>query len=190
MMRLYKLFYYVLNARRFRYLDIKALVRRSVRVTGKQFISIGGGTIIQRQGWIGAWHVLESHPVLDISTNCAIGDFCHISAIKSVVIEDSVLIANNVYISDNLHEYRDITTPIIRQPIILKGPVRVGQGSWIGENVCIMGANVGKNCVIGANSVVTTDIPDYSVAVGSPARVINYFDQETQKWVKPMQPIN
>lgn len=48
----------------------------------------------------------------------------------------------------------------------------IGEGSWIGENVCVCGANIGKHCVIGANSVVTKDIPDYSVAVGCPARII------------------
>lgn len=44
------------------------------------------------------------------------------------------------------------------------------------ENVCVCGASIGKHCVIGANSVVTTDIPDYSVAVGSPAKVVKQFD--------------
>lgn len=49
----------------------------------------------------------------------------------------------------------------------------IGEGSWLGENVCVIGANIGKHCVIGANSVVTKDIPDYSIAVGAPAKIIN-----------------
>jgi acetyltransferase-like isoleucine patch superfamily enzyme len=48
--------------------------------------------------------------------------------------------------------------------------------------VSIIGANVGKNSVIGANSVVTSDIPDYSVAVGAPAKVIKRFNQDTKRW--------
>ena len=61
--------------------------------------------------------------------------------------------------------------------------VSIGDGSWIGENVCILGANIGKHSVIGANSVVLQDIPDYCVAVGSPARVVRKYDFETKKWV-------
>ena len=60
--------------------------------------------------------------------------------------------------------------------------VVVGEGSWLGENVCVMGASIGKHCVIGANAVVTRDVPDYSVAVGCPARVIKRYNPVTQQW--------
>jgi acetyltransferase-like isoleucine patch superfamily enzyme len=93
------------------------------------------------------------------------------------------LTANNVYISDNLHSYEDISVPVIKQPVRFKKAVLIGSGSWIGENVSIIGASVGRNCVIGANSVVTRDIPDYSVAVGAPAVVIRQFDQRAGAWV-------
>jgi len=103
--------------------------------------------------------------------------------VRYVCIGDNVLTANNVYISDNLHEYEDITVPIMHQPTRFKRSVMVGDGAWIGENVSIIGASVGKNSVIGANSVVTRDIPDYCVAVGAPAVVIRQFDLQQQKWV-------
>ena len=89
-----------------------------------------------------------------------------------------------MYISDNLHGYKDIKTPIWKQPIVQNRDVEIGEGSWIGENVCILGVHIGKHCVIGANSVVTHDIPDYSVAVGSPAKVIKRYDFENNQWVK------
>lgn len=91
---------------------------------------------------------------------------------------------SKVYISDNLHSFEDIGTPIHKQPIKQIGTVRIGEGSWLGENVCVIGANIGKHCTIGANSVVTHDIPDYSVAVGAPAKVIKRYDFETQQWEK------
>jgi len=63
--------------------------------------------------------------------------------------------------------------------------VHIGEGTWLGTNVVIVGSiSVGKQCVIGANSVVTKDIPDYSVAVGIPAKVIKRYDFEQQQWVK------
>jgi acetyltransferase-like isoleucine patch superfamily enzyme len=60
----------------------------------------------------------------------------------------------------------------------------IGEGSWLGENVCVIGASIGKHCVIGANSVVTKDIPDYSVAVGIPAKVIKKYNFNKCEWEK------
>ena len=92
--------------------------------------------------------------------------------------------ADRVYISDNLHGYEDINTPIKDQPIRQINPVRIGEGSWIGVGVAVMGATIGRHCVIGANSVVTRDIPDYSVAVGIPAKVIKRYDFQSNRWRK------
>jgi acetyltransferase-like isoleucine patch superfamily enzyme len=82
-----------------------------------------------------------------------------------------------------LHAYEDISQPIIRQQVLFKGEVVIGDGCWIGENACIIGASVGRNSVIGANAVVTRDIPEYSVAVGAPAVVIRRFDKTLGRWV-------
>ena len=73
---------------------------------------------------------------------------------------------------------------IYKQGVGSLSPVVIGEGSWLGENVCVCGAKVGKHCVIGANSVVTTDIPDYCVAVGSPAKVVKRFDFDRSEWVR------
>lgn len=63
--------------------------------------------------------------------------------------------------------------------------VIIGEGSWLGTNVVVVGkVRIGKHCVIGANSVVTKDIPDYSVAVGIPAKVIKKYDFANEEWVK------
>src|SRR5690606_32270085 len=103
------------------------------------------------------------------------GNFSHLYATGLVDIGNNVLIADKVYISDNLHSYEDVNIPIWKQPIKQLREVRIGNNSWIGENVCIIGANVGNHCVIGANSVVTKDIPDYCIAVGTPAKIIKRY---------------
>ncbi len=79
-----------------------------------------------------------------------------------------------MYITDCDHEYRDVDVPVIDQGIVNKGQrVYIGDGSYIGINVVIVGnVKIGKHCVIGANSVVTKDVPDNCVAVGTPARII------------------
>jgi acetyltransferase-like isoleucine patch superfamily enzyme len=155
-----------------------------VRVQGKKYISLGNGCVIQKQGWLLAAKIAKNDPVLKIGNGTAVGDFCHIVSVNEVIIEDFVLIANKVYISDNNHCFEDIATPIIFQEIKFVNKVKIGQGSWIGENVCIIGANIGKNSIIGANSVVTKDIPDYSIAVGVPARVVKQYNFESKKWEK------
>ena len=98
------------------------------------------------------------------------------------MIEDNVLTADRVYISDNLHGYENPAVPVIKQPIKQNGTVRIGEGSGLGVGVCVIGANIGKHCVIGANAVVTNGIPDYSVAVGIPAKVIKRYNFNTLKW--------
>ena len=124
----------------------------------------------------------EEDPILKIGQNCSIGMFSHIVSVKNVQINNDVLIANNVYISDNIHSYERIDIPIISQEIQFKGEVFIKEGAWIGENVCIIGASVGRNSIVGANSVVTRDVPDFCVAVGSPAKVIKKFDFESRRW--------
>ncbi len=92
--------------------------------------------------------------------------------------------ADKVYVADNLHEYSRIDVPIIDQPIKQLKPVTIGDGSWLGENVCIIGASIGRNAVVAANAVVTHDIPDHCVAAGIPAVIIKRYDPVSGKWCK------
>lgn len=109
-----------------------------------------------------------------IGAGSEIGERCRISIANSLNIGEKVLLSPNVYITDCDHEYRDLEVPVIDQGIVQKGQVvSIGDGSYIGINTVIVGnVKIGKHCVIGANSVVTKDVPDYCVAVGSPAKVI------------------
>ncbi|PZS25672.1 MAG: acetyltransferase [Pseudonocardiales bacterium] len=98
----------------------------------------------------------------DISINCYL----------DVEIGDSALIADNVYISDFDHKFADLEMPIKDQGIA-KSRVRIERNVWLGTKVTVCrGVTIGESAVVGANAVVTRDLPSYSVAVGSPARVI------------------
>lgn len=182
--RIPHLIYVLFNFLWYKKLNIRAVMFFSTRVQGKKYISVGRNSVVQRGGWLLASKQDENDPVLSIGDNCAIGDYCHITAVRKVIFEDEVLLANNVYVSDNLHGYDDIHVPIMYQPVKFIKQVILKSGCWIGENVCILGASVGKNSIIGANSVVTNDIDDYCIAVGSPARVIKRFDLVNNKWIK------
>ena len=144
-------------------------------------MEIGDYVSIHNKAWLVA---LEGNtiPRLIIEDYTEIGHFSVIASMRYVHIGKRVLMADKVYISDNIHGYEDITTAIMAQPVVFKGNVYIGDDSWIGQNVCIIGAKIGKHCVIGANSVVTNDIPDFSVAVGSPARVIKRYNFKTNAW--------
>lgn len=160
-----------------------AYLTRPFRIDGGNSISIGEDTCINRGVWLYCLGVDGRQAALVIGKDCVFGYNNHIASVDKVVIGDHVLTANNVYISDNIHGYENVTLPIIKQPIQFKRTVEIGDGCWIGENACIIGARVGKNSVIGANAVVTGDIPEYSVAVGIPARVIKKYDANSNKWV-------
>ena len=175
---------YLLYIPRFGHFGWKTHLRSPLQLDGCRNIYLGNVSIGYK-AWLAAMPLTDAAVCkLVIKDGCCIGNFNHIYATGELTIEEHVLTADRVYISDNLHGYEDITKPIHLQPIKQNGHVTIGEGSWLGENVCVVGASVGKHCVIGANSVVTKDIPDYSVVVGIPAKVIKQYDFELKKWVK------
>lgn len=110
---------------------------------------------------------------LDIGDNCDIGAHTVISSISSITLASSVLIAGNCYIGGARYHLEDLSRPIMEQGIYSRGPISIGEGTWVGASATILdGVTIGRGCVIGAGSLVTADVPDYGVAVGVPARVI------------------
>ncbi len=178
-------FYYFINRKKYRFLSPKAHIQELLRVDGKENISILNGVIIQKFTWIAAVPLTKAEKChLSIGEGSIIGHFNHIFATGEIEIGKNVLTADKVFISDNQHEFSNINLPIHFQGIKQLPKVIIGDGCWIGENVCIIGASIGKNSVVGANSVVTKDVPDYCVVVGSPARVIKKYNILSQKWEK------
>jgi acetyltransferase-like isoleucine patch superfamily enzyme len=179
-----RVFFYINNYSKFKYLNFNSYIDSPLKIEGKENIFINKNVIVKYKSWLAALPYSNSGCILEIGSGSVIGNFNHIYATNSIVIGKNVLTADKVYISDNQHVYEDINIPIINQPIKQLRTVHIGDGSWLGENVCVIGASIGKNCVIGANSVVTKDISDYSVAVGSPARVIKKYNFKLAIWEK------
>ena len=159
---IYRLLTQFLYKHRFSNIGMKTTIFSPMQLSETKSISIGSRTFIAHYAWLMGNNNVADAVTLSIGNHVQIGHFSHIVGKKNVQIEDSVLIADRVYISDCNHNYNDIARPIFQQGTNFAGDVKIGEGSWIGENVCI----------IGANAVVTHDIPDYSVAVGIPAKVI------------------
>lgn len=154
-------------------------------IAGHARIFIGSKVYINDKAWLACEPLTgDANAHLSIGDGTYIGRFSHIYTTSKIEIGKKVLMADKVYISDNLHGYQNTELPVIDQPVQQTNPVIIGDGAWLGENVCVIGASVGKNSVIGANSVVTKDIPDYCVAVGAPAFIIKRFNAETKQWCK------
>jgi acetyltransferase-like isoleucine patch superfamily enzyme len=110
-----------------------------------------------------------SHATAEIGRSVYVGPYC---CLGDVTLEDDVLLGSHVSISNGgaQHGIERLDIPIREQPGTWPR-VTIGKDSWIGDRAVVM-ADVGRHCVIGAGSVVTTAIPDYAIAVGVPARVI------------------
>lgn len=175
--------WWLLNFWRFSKLGSRSYIYNALRIDGARNICIGSKVFIGYKSWLASVPLTNGkESSLIIGDGCRIGNFNHIFATTLIRIEKNVLTADKVYISDNLHGYEDIYTPILHQKIRQIGTVEIGEGTWIGENACIIGTKIGKNCVIGANSVVTKNIPDYCVAVGAPAKIIKRYNEKSKTW--------
>ena len=115
----------------------------------------------------------------------SVGQNLHIVCYKDdLVIGRGTTISGNVFISNVNHDYHELGKPIIKQELKYKNTI-IGENCFIGYGVAILpGTELGKQCIVGANSTVFGCFPDYSVIVGSPARVVKRYNESTNKWEK------
>jgi acetyltransferase-like isoleucine patch superfamily enzyme len=156
-------------------------------IFNEHYIHIGEGTMIGPDVTLSAGMVpgqqCVADPVIRIGDRCLLGRGSGVVGHLTIDIGDDVWTGHNVYITDQNHGYEDITRPISQQTMPERA-VTIGAGSWIGHGTVVLpGARIGRHVTIGANSVVVGEIPDYSVAVGSPAKVIRRY-VEGEGWVR------
>lgn len=131
-------------------------------------IVVGDDVIISRNCVIQG----KTGPV-SIGRRTNIGANTLLSSVSGIYIQDAVLIAGNCYIGGARYNTDKANMPIMDQEIYSKGPVHIGTGTWLGAGVTVLdGISIGKGCVIGAGAVVTREIPDFSLATGTPAKVV------------------
>lgn len=158
-------------------------IGKNVRFKNKKLLTVGNHTSIGNGAEF--FPLEQGHPsVIDIGNGVVIGDYNRFASMNSIVIEDNVLFAAYVHITDHSHEYRNPDIPVVKQGVFTKGGVRICKGSWIGLRVSILsGVTIGEHSVVAAGSVVTKDVPAFSVAAGIPAKVIKRYDFDKKKWV-------
>lgn len=131
-------------------------------------IEIGDDVIISRNCVIQG----KTGPVR-IGNRADIGSNVVMASVSGITIGDAVLIAGNCYLGGGRYFLTHPDQPVMDQGCFSRGPVCIGDGSWLGAGAIVLdGVSIGKGCVVGAGSVVTRDLPDYSIAVGLPAEVV------------------
>lgn len=174
-----RLFYTGWVMREFKYCGKNVNLFPFDTLKGPQYISIGDKTAIGKRAVLTAWDRLKDEkftPEIIIGKNVNIGDDCHITSVNKIQIGDNVLMGKKILITDNSHgEFvrNLLDIPPDDRPLSTKGPVIIEENVWIGEKASIMPAvHIGKGSIVAANSVVTKDVPPYSIVGGSPAKII------------------
>ena len=157
----------------------KILFHAPVQLKGGEYISLGNNVVFGRNCILTAWDRYENQifkPNIKVGENCNFGEYNHITAINNIQIGDNVLTGRWVTIKDNSHgeiEKQTLKIPPIKRQLYSKGPVVIEDNVWIGDKVTILpNVHIGTGVIIGANTVVTKDIPDYSIVAGNPAKII------------------
>lgn len=154
-------------------------------LVGARNIHVGNNVYIGSRVQLTAWEKIGDSlycPEIILGDNVSIGDESQVTAINKIIIGNGVLTGKKVLITDNAHgQFNDVD--ICKQPLdrvmFSKGPVVIKDNVWIGEKATILaGVTVGTGCVIGANSVVTKDIPDFCMVAGTPAKIIKRLKHE------------
>ncbi len=149
-----------------------------IRLGGTERIAIGSGVFVGGDSWLQAIGD-GTETALEIGDGTSISGHCVLSAASHVRLGANVLLARNVYVSDHSHAYADPERPVLEQGLTRIESVEIEDGAWLGQNVVVCpGVRIGKGAVVGANSVVTEDVPDRSLAVGAPARIVKHLDSD------------
>ncbi|GMK42110.1 hypothetical protein PCCS19_51690 [Paenibacillus sp. CCS19] len=170
----------------FYYLGENTLIEKDCDMFGRKEIAIGSSVFIRTGAWFNiCTEVTGERPKIIIGDYCQFNKNVYLSAANRIRIERFSGIGPMTFIMDTQHEYRNIGVPFLYQGITeTNGETIIGESTWVGANCLISGPlTIGRGSVIGGNSVVTRDIPDYCVAVGSPARVVKMFDTHANDWI-------
>jgi len=154
-----------------------------VYLIGHEAIRLGTNVHIWHHARIEALRAGDGRVRIEIGDGSVIQPYAHIGAAERVVIGNGCGLGTGVYVTDHDHDFSDPDSPIVSNGRLIVRPTVIEDRVWLGERVMVLkGVTIGRCSVIGAGSVVTRSIPPYSIAVGSPARVVKTWDAERREW--------
>lgn len=165
----------------------RSSIFKPLLLSNPQFVFIGNRTMIRTGARIETV-VLDKNqpPALIIGDNVNIEQNVHIICSSRIVVGDNTSITGGCAIVDTVHSYEDVSDSRkigSRLDLGTSAPVEIGENTFLGYgSVVLPGVRIGKHCIIGANSTVTQDVPDYCVAFGTPARIVRRYDLSTGIW--------
>ncbi len=163
-------------------------IGRNVKIQNPKCVLIGNNVGIGKESVFlpcTNYAGIQYNPQIIIGNNVWIGIRNSIAAINRVEIGNNVLFAGYVHITDHSHGYEDVNLPIVQQSFISNGPVVIDDDCWLGFGCQILsGVHIHKHSIVAARSVVTKDVPPYSIVAGNPAHIIKQYNFDTKKWEK------
>lgn len=160
---------------------------RHIRIMGGDNILLGKNVTLGygcRIEAVKEWHTTNStfKPSIILHDHVVVAPLCHIGCTNRIEIGEYTTMGPSTLITDHTHgdtSYDSLTLPPRHRQLVTRGPVIIGRCVHIGERAVIMpGVTIGSHAVIGANTVVTKDVPPYSVCVGNPARIVKTATRE------------
>ncbi len=184
-------FYTFLSSRKFASFGNNSKIKPILNSSHEEYISIGNNVDVGSFCRITVSTEFAGHKVrsknkvrLKIGNNVDVGHNAFISANNNIQIGNDVIMSSYVFITDHDHGFADVTKNLHEQPLTNGGHVIIEDNVFLGVKCSILkNVTIGKHSVIGANAVVTKDIPPYSLATGNPAKVIKRYSTKTKKWV-------
>ena len=158
-----------------------SIISKADQILNPRHVFIGAGVGIAHSARLDAIREYGGRPYageIYIGDGASIQPYAHIAAAATLRIGTYVLTGSRIFITDHNHGIADLDQPVAYQPLDV-APVTVEDYAWLGENVVILrGVTIGHHAVIGANSVVTRDIPPFAIVAGAPAKVIRFRNAE------------
>lgn len=164
------------------------IIRFPVDIRGKKYMIFGKGLTTGVGNRLQVDVIKNNKPQLSIGENVQINDYCHIACVNNITIGNDVLIASKVFITDHDHgkyigDNQDSPLSVPSKREINFSHVVIKDRVWIGENVVILpGVTIGEGSIIGASSIVTKSVPENSLVVGNPARILKKYNFNTNQW--------
>lgn len=163
--------------------EISCDLRRAIA----PFIRIGDGVTLDRDVWLNIPFIPKSSDaVIVLDDGCRIGRRSMIAAQNSIHVGRNTIFGPTVLLMDHNHEFENINIPIGDQGTTAGGTIRIEEGCWIGSGAAVVSNSgelvIGRNSVIGANSVLTRSVPPYSIVSGNPGRVVKQYDPAKGQW--------
>lgn len=186
----YSLYSELLGVLFFRYIfasfGSRSWIKAPDQIVGSENIYIGSHTHIEKGAVL---YAVREYSGVAHNGQIKIGNYVYLnrmfnaSSASKINIGDHVTCGSNVSLFNYDHGWIDTDQDINSNQLLVYGDISIDDETWLGNNVSVLGkVSIGKHCVIGAGSIVTKDIPDYSVAVGSPARIIKRYNHNNGTW--------